>query len=137
MLHGASAGDGLCLGVSLLYRDRNQPPPLFALVLFAPMVDDVNDSGSAHAFSGVGVWDRAVNGQGWDALLGSRRGTDDVSIYAAPIRATDFSGLPTMYVDVGSTETFRDENVLLVQKVWRDGVQCELHESYEDAVGLV
>ncbi|KAI9923866.1 hypothetical protein MW887_008171 [Aspergillus wentii] len=68
MLHGASAGDGLCLGVSLLYRDRNQPPPLFALVLFAPM-----------------------------------------------------------YVDVGSTETFRDENVLLVQKVWRDGVQCELH----------
>ncbi|MFD6974554.1 alpha/beta hydrolase fold domain-containing protein [Streptomyces sp. NPDC059949] len=31
--------------------------------------------------------------------------------YAAPARATDLSGLPPAYIEVGSAETFRDEHV--------------------------
>jgi hypothetical protein len=34
-----------------------------------------------------------------------------VSIYAAPARATDLSGLPDTWIDVGSVELFRDECV--------------------------
>jgi acetyl esterase/lipase len=45
------------------------------------------------------------------ALLGERRGTDAVSIYAAPARATGLIGLPPACIDCGSGEVFRDEDV--------------------------
>jgi acetyl esterase/lipase len=50
-----------------------------------------------------------------------------VSIYAAPARATDLSGLPHAWIDVGSAELFRDENVAYASKLWECGVQAELH----------
>ena len=43
------------------------------------MLDDRNDTVSAHQIDGVGVWDRSSNDTGWNALLGDRRGTDAVS----------------------------------------------------------
>jgi acetyl esterase/lipase len=91
------------------------------------MIDDRNDSVSAHEFTGVGIWDRNANMAGWNAYLGDSRGSDDVSVYAAPIRATNLAGLPPAYIDVGSTETFRDEDVQYAQNMWSDGTQCELH----------
>lgn len=127
VINGLSAGAGLAAGVALLCRDKQQSPPLLGQWLFSPMIDDHNDSGSAHAFVGVGIWDREANMAGWNAYLGDRRGTDNVSIYAAPSRATDLSGLPSAYIDTGSTETLRDEDVAYAQKLWRDGTQCELH----------
>jgi acetyl esterase/lipase len=54
------------------------------------------------------------------ALLGDRRGGDDVSVYAAPARATDLSNLPQIYIDCGSAEVFRDEAVAYVPvPVWK------------------
>jgi acetyl esterase/lipase len=50
-----------------------------------------------------------------------------VSIYAAPARATDLSDLPHAWIDVGSAELFRDENVAYASKLWECGVQAELH----------
>lgn len=126
LLNGVSAGGGLAAGVALLARDRDGPR-LLGQTLFAPMLDDRCDTLSAHQLEGVGLWDRQADIQGWTALLGKRRGTADVSIYAAPARATDVSGLPPTYVDVGAVETFRSEVVEYAQKLWRDGVACELH----------
>ena len=64
---------------------------------------------------------------GWGALLGARRATDDVSIYAAPARAKDLSGLPATYIEVASAEVFRDENVAFASQIWADGGVAELH----------
>jgi acetyl esterase/lipase len=50
-----------------------------------------------------------------------------VSPYAAPGRATDLSGLPPAFVDVGSAEVFRDEAVAYADRLWAAGVQAELH----------
>jgi acetyl esterase/lipase len=75
----------------------------------------------------VGVADREMTRFGWDAYLGDRRGGDDVSIYAAPGRATDLAGLPPAYVDCGSAEVFRDETVAYASALWAAGVQAELH----------
>ncbi|WSZ38561.1 alpha/beta hydrolase [Streptomyces sp. NBC_00190] len=47
--------------------------------------------------------------------------------YAAPSRATDLSGLPPAYVEVGSAETFRDEGVAYANTIWQSGGQAELH----------
>jgi acetyl esterase/lipase len=126
LLNGVSAGGGLAAGVALLARDR-KGPSLIGMNLFAPMLDDRSDSLSTHQMEGLGVWDRAANLMGWTALLGERRGTANVSIYASPARATDLSGLPPTYVEVGAVETFRDEVLEFSGKLSRDGVACELH----------
>jgi acetyl esterase/lipase len=77
--------------------------------------------------AGRGVWDQASNETGWTALLGDARGGPDVSPYAAPARAADLSGLPPAFIDVGSAETFRDEDVAYATRIWQAGGRAELH----------
>jgi acetyl esterase/lipase len=126
MIAGVSAGGGLAAGTALLARDR-KGPRLIGQALLCPMLDDRDQTISSAQFDGVGVWDRASNVMGWTALLGHRRATDDVSIYAAPARATDLTGLPPAFIDCGSAEVFRDEDVAYATALWRCGVQAELH----------
>jgi acetyl esterase/lipase len=126
MIAGASAGGGLAAGTALLARDRNGPK-LTGQMLICPMLDDRDQTVSSAQFDGVGTWDRASNVMGWTCLLGDRRGTDDVSIYAAPARASDLAGLPPAFIDCGSAEVFRDEAVAYASALWRAGVQAELH----------
>jgi acetyl esterase/lipase len=126
LIAGGSAGGGLAAGVALLSRDR-RGPKLAGQLLMYPMLDDRDATTSTIQIDGVGVWDRGSNITGWSALLGDRRGTDDVSIYAAPARATDLSGLPPAFIDCGSAEVFRDEDVAYASAIWAAGGQAELH----------
>jgi len=126
LITGGSAGGGLAAGTALLARDRKSPS-LVAQVLDCPMLDDRDATLSTRQFSGIGVWDRETNVFGWSSLLGERANTEDVSIYAAPARATDLSGLPPTYLDVGSAEVFRDETIAYASKIWEAGGQAELH----------
>ncbi|HJQ05491.1 MAG TPA: alpha/beta hydrolase fold domain-containing protein [Nocardioides sp.] len=126
MIAGASAGGGLAAGTALLARDR-KGPRLVGQVLIYPMLDDRDSTTSTRQIDGVGMWDRQSNLLGWTSLLGERRGTADVSIYAAPARATDLTGLPPAYIDCGSAEVFRDEDVAYASGLWAAGVQAELH----------
>ncbi|AWH90978.1 alpha/beta hydrolase [Dietzia lutea] len=123
---GASAGGGLAAGTALIARDR-KGPTLIGQMLAYPMLDDRNQTVSSYQYDGAGLWDRESNLLGWSCLLGDRRGTDDVSIYAAPARATDLSGLPPAFIDCGSAEVFRDEDVAYASALWAAGVQAELH----------
>ncbi|OLR90689.1 alpha/beta hydrolase [Actinokineospora bangkokensis] len=124
---GSSAGGGLAAGVGLLARDRGGPAVL-AQLLLSPMLDDRNDSPSARQMRGLGIWDSSSNETGWNALLGAGvRGGPDVSPYAAPARAADLSGLPPTFIDVGSAETFRDEDVAHASRLWQAGCRVELH----------
>lgn len=126
LVAGASAGGGLAAGIALLARDRGGPS-LCGQMLIYPMLDDRNDTISSQQIDGVGVWDRASNLMGWTALLGERRGGDQVSCYAAPARATDLAGLPPTYIDCGSSEVFRDEDVAFASGIWAAGGDAELH----------
>ncbi|MFI6816187.1 alpha/beta hydrolase [Nonomuraea sp. NPDC050328] len=126
IIAGASAGGGLAAGTALLARDRGGPA-LVGQVLIYPMLDDRDQTVSTLQMDGVGLWDRASNVMGWTALLGERRGTENVSIYAAPARATDLGGLPPTYIECGSAEVFRDENVEYAMGLWKAGGQAELH----------
>ena len=123
---GGSAGGGLAAALALLARDRGGPA-LAGQLLMCPMLDDRNDTVSATQMAGLGVWKQADNLFGWSALLGDRRGGPDVSPYAAPARATDLSGLPPAFIDVGSAETFRDEDVAYATRIWQAGGRAELH----------
>jgi acetyl esterase/lipase len=126
IIAGASAGGGLAAAVALMARDRGGPA-LAGQMLVCPMLDDRNDTDSAIQMAGLGVWDRTANLTGWTALLGDARGGPDVSPYAAPARETDLSNLPPAFIDVGSAETFRDEDVAYASAIWRAGGRCELH----------
>jgi len=126
VIAGQSAGAGLAAGTALLARDR-KGPALLAQILVSPMLDDRDSTVSTKQIDGVGVADRQMTRFGWDAYLGSRRAGGDVSVYAAPARATDLSGLPRTYIDCGSAEVFRDETVAYASGLWAAGGDAELH----------
>lgn len=123
---GMSAGGGLAAGLAHLARDRGGPV-LAAQLLMCPMLDERNETRSSHQFSGLGLWDRESNDTGWNALLGHRRHTEAVTPYASPALATDLSGLPPAFVDVGTMEVFRDEDIEYARRIAAAGGDVELH----------
>ncbi len=44
-----------------------------------------------------------------------------------PAREQDLSGLPPAFIDVGSVETFRDEDIDYAARLSRAGVSVEFH----------
>ncbi|MGW5107492.1 alpha/beta hydrolase [Nocardia sp. NPDC004123] len=123
---GTSAGGGLAAGVTLMARDSGFPA-VSHQVLVCPMLDDRFETHSSRMLDDDGTWDRNGNLYGWTALLGDRRGTEDVSYYAAPARAKDLSGLPRTFIDVGSAEGFRDEVIVYAMGLSQAGVSVDLH----------
>lgn len=126
VLAGGSAGGGLAAATALRVRDQGGPC-LAGLMLCCPMLDDRMTSVAANQFGDEIVWTRTANEFGWRSLLGDRAGTDEVSIYDAPGRATDLSDLPPTFIDVGSADLFRDEDVAFASNIWASGGDCELH----------
>lgn len=123
---GGSAGGGLAAGTALLARDRGGPALCYQMLIY-PMLDDRNTTPSSYEITDLGIWDRAMNINGWQALLGDRAGTEGVSPYAAPARATDLAGLPATYLDVGTADLFLDEDIDYAQRLMQAGVPVELH----------
>lgn len=120
---GGSAGGGLSAGVALVARDRGSVV-LAGQVLLCPMIDDRNTTPSSHAYPDGTTWTRPLNLLGWECLLD---GADPAPPHAAPSRAEDLSGLPPAFVEVGSAEMFRDEDIDYARRLWWAGVACELH----------
>ncbi|KAH8602043.1 esterase LipW [Bisporella sp. PMI_857] len=123
---GHSAGGGLAAGLSMMVRDRGGPR-ILAQCLNCPMLDDRVMDASSQQYVDEGIWTGANNKVAWNWYLNGKRGSKDVSPYAAPARATDLTGLPTAWVDVGSAECFRDEDVAYAGKLSEAGVGVELH----------
>ncbi|WP_235882589.1 alpha/beta hydrolase [Streptomyces apricus] len=127
IIGGKSAGGGLAAALTLLNRDRQDGPRPIGQLLQCPMLDDRLDSFSAHQMTGLDLFDKASATVAWQSYLGDRYGAADLPLYAAPARATDLSGLPPTYLDVGSAETLRDETVAYADALWRAGGDAELH----------
>ncbi|GAB3256100.1 alpha/beta hydrolase [Nocardioides dilutus] len=125
---GESAGGGLAAGVSLLARDRGGPR-LCLQFLGIPELDDRLETGSMRALGIDSPITTIANGEiSWDSYLGPGvRGTDLVSPYAAPARATDLAGLPPALVTAYELDALRDEDVAYAQRLLSAGVPTELH----------
>lgn len=59
--------------------------------------------------------------------MGSGHESHEVPYLAAPARAKDLSGLPPTFIDVGSGELFRDEDVAVASRILSAGGNAELH----------
>ena len=122
---GANAGGGLVAGMVLMARDRNGPA-IAAQILICPMLDHRNTTPSSRQYAGEpGVWTREKNLFAWRAVLKGQE--DGVSRYVSPALETDLAGLPTTYIDAGTAEVFRDEDVAYASGIWAAGGQAELH----------
>jgi acetyl esterase/lipase len=126
-IHGGSAGGGLCAALALLARDRGGPSIAFQY-LGIPELDDRLGTLSMTTFIDTPSWNRPAAMRSWDAYLGEgRRGNDDVSPYAAPARAADFSGLPPAYISAMEFDPLRDEDIAYATALLAGGVPVELH----------
>jgi acetyl esterase/lipase len=121
-VYGGSAGGGLTIATALLARDRGFPAIRFQMPIY-PMIDDRNETPSSHEITDIGIWDRAGNIEAWQWYLGD--GKPDQ--YAAPARAEDLSGLPPAFIDVGTVDLFRDEDIAFAMRLMQAGVPTELH----------
>jgi acetyl esterase/lipase len=125
-VYGGSSGGGLAAATTLLARDRGGPGITLQMLLY-PMLDDRCTTVSSREIVDLGVWDRSGNLEAWNLLLEGRAGMPGVSEYAAPARASDLSGLPPAYLDVGGLDLFRDETMEYAARLMRAGVPTELH----------
>lgn len=126
-IYGISAGGGLCAALALLARDRGGPAIAFQY-LGVPELDDRLTTTSMRSFTDTPLWNLPLAENSWDCYLGEGvRGTDDVSPYAAPSRATDLAGLPPAYISAMHFDPLRDEDIAYAQALLAAGVTVELH----------
>lgn len=123
---GASAGANLAAGLALLARDR-QEVQLSLQLLICPTLDDrnvlpANESRPENLF-----WSRANALTAWRAYLGPRFGGADVPVHAAPIRASDLTGLPPACIAAAELDMFVDDAVEYARRLMRAGVTTALH----------
>ncbi len=124
---GASAGGGLSLSTALRARDEGGPQIAFLMPIY-PMINDKLDTESAQATYEEDIDGRILTGEAvrhmWEYYLSD---TEDVSEYAAPLRETDWSGLPPVYTCVGDIDPFRDDTIALVKNLIAAGNTPEFH----------
>jgi acetyl esterase/lipase len=127
VIHGVSAGGGLCAALALLARDRGGPAIAFQY-LGVPEIDDRLETPSMRAFVDTPLWNRPRAEFSWDCYLGPGvRGTEGVPVHAAPARATDLAGLPPAYISAMEFDPLRDEGIAYAQALLAAGVTTELH----------
>ncbi len=92
-----------------------------------PELDDRLETASMQQFVDTPVWSRPAAERSWQWYLGDAYGTDDVSPYASPARATDLAGLPPAYISTMEFDPLRDEGIRYALGLLEAGVTVELH----------
>lgn len=128
VVFGVSGGGASAAAICLMARDRKVPAiPIKAQMLYSPLLDDqcnhLSDRQFEYGNPSNTTWIRSI----WDLVLGDARGSDTITSYQVPARATDLSNLPPAYIDASECEVFRDSSVAYASKMWRGGSTCELH----------
>ncbi len=123
MVGGESAGGGMCVAVTMMAMDRGDVNIAYHMPLY-PMLDDrdTDSSRDNHAPN----WNTKKNHKAWKRYLRDAYGSDIVSIYAAPARRQDLSGMPPCYTFVGDIEPFYRETLDYVEKLKRAGVEADV-----------
>ena len=132
VLFGGSAGGGLAIALGLRMKDKAIKQ--FSLICAPyPMLDDRNQTPATFEITDLGIWDRKANIESWGWYLGQKAASEDdpefsqVSVYAAPARAEELSGLAPIYTDVGDVDLFRDDVIDFVNRLRAAGNQVEFH----------
>ena len=123
VIGGESAGGGMAAR-TVLYNQAQDGPNLAFQFLRCPMLDNTHDTPSGKE-NGYLIWDRGASFFGWECYFGSNPGKN-ADKFQSPARATNLSGLPPTYINVGAVELFRDECITYAQQLMKDGVPTQL-----------
>ncbi len=124
---GQSAGGGLAAGLCQRIRDLGGIQPV-CQVLYYPMMDDRTGANKGLDAIAHRLWNNKSNRAGWGFYLGQPAGTKDLPPYAAPARCENLSGLPPVWLGVGTLDLFYEEDKLYVERLKQAGVPCEYLE---------
>ena len=124
---GASAGGALAAALTMMVRDRGGPGIAYQ-ALMIPVTDDrLRTPSIAQADAATpGFNGPAAEGM-WLHYLGEDHDRSTTSPYAAPARATDFSGLPPALIQTNGLDPLRDEGIEYALSLLAAGVQVELY----------
>lgn len=123
---GESAGGGLAAALAQLAHDRGEVKPVLQLLVY-PMLDDRSAVRADFASDGFLVWNQASNHFGWEAYLQAKPGAENLPAYAVPARRENLSGLPPMWLGVGTLDLFHDECVAYADRLRAAGVTSECY----------
>ena len=126
-IKGESAGGGHAAALAIAARDRGEFP-ICLQVLIYPMLDD--RTGSTHQlppYFGHFGWTPDANRYGWTSLLGVPAGSATVPPNSVPARVANLSGLPPVFIGVGSIDLFALEDVEYAHRLMESGIPVELN----------
>ncbi|WP_323122784.1 alpha/beta hydrolase [Burkholderia alba] len=119
---GDSAGGGLALATLVALRDRGEPLPAGA-ILFSPWTDLAATGETLRSNDGLDpMFAGAALGRAARLYLGDTPGTHP---HASPLYA-DFTGLPPLFIQAGSTEVLLDDARRVAAKARAAGVKVEM-----------
>ena len=123
---GDSAGGGLVVAMCVALRDAGEPLPR-ALSLLSPWLDLTCTSPSwDERFEGDPVLDHSLKAAAERYLAGA----DPRDPLCSPLFA-DLSGMPSIFVQVGTHEILYDDAVSFAEEAARAGVQVELEIGHD------
>lgn len=125
VIGGMSAGGGVAATtVQRIHDQQTTVQPILQLLVY-PMLDDrtvlrFDDSKK------VQVWTPKANRYGWTSYLGCEPGSVVVPQYSVAARRTDFSGLPPLWIGVGTLDMFYEEDIAYAKSLQDSGVETEV-----------
>jgi acetyl esterase/lipase len=122
--HGLSSGGHLAAALSHLMRDRGEKIISGQLLLY-PILDDRPSYNSSAIL--LYHWNCETERLSWQAYLGDLYGRADLPPYAAPLRETDYRGLPPTIIHGAELDQDRDQLMAYAQNLYDANVFCELH----------
>jgi acetyl esterase len=119
---GTSAGANLAAAVTLLARERGEPPLAFQLLVYPPLEHRAETpSKDVSAWPFFGPADVAWC---WEHYLGATE--DGQSPLASPLRARDLRGLPPALVVTAELDPLCDEGERYARRLTKAGVRTQL-----------
>lgn len=131
VIGGYSAGAGLAACLAHRLHDQGGTQPA-AQMLAYPMLDDRTAARTDLDTPRHRVWSNRNNRFAWSVYLGWDRRADDHT-YAAAARRADLSGLPPVWLGVGTCDLFLDEVREYRERLADAGVEV----TYEEVAGAI
>lgn len=122
---GDSAGGALAAACALRARNESGPNLCFQLLVY-PVTDCRMETASMRRFTDSPLWNARLNRKMWELYL--RDGDKGMPEYAAPMLASDFSGLPPAYVEVEKFDCLHDEGIAYAQALREAGIAVQLED---------
>jgi len=122
---GDSAGGALAAACALRARDEGGPKLCFQLLVY-PVTDSRMETDSMKKYTDSPMWNARLNRKIWELYL--RDGDHGTPQYAAPMLASDFSGLPPAYVEVEEFDCLHDEGAAYAKALETAGAAVQLED---------